>query len=71
MQKTNLKVNNSTFECFSEKVKLKEFEAYFEELERKVFHEVFGWGQPLFLMNTGCPLSSSTKSFGQNYYIYM
>ena len=36
-----LKEINSTCECFSKKVILEEFEAYFEVLEREVFHEVF------------------------------
>jgi len=36
-----LKEINSTCECFSREVILEEFEAYFEELEREVFHEVF------------------------------
>ena len=36
-----LKEINSTCECFSKEVILEEFEAYFEVLERKVFHEVF------------------------------
>ena len=36
-----LKEINSTCECFSREVILEEFEAYFEVLERKVFHEVF------------------------------
>ena len=35
-----LKEINSTCECFSKKVILEEFEAYFEVLEREVFHEV-------------------------------
>ena len=35
-----LKEINSTCECFSRKVILEEFEAYFEVLEREVFHEV-------------------------------
>ena len=35
-----LKEINSTCECFSKEVILEEFEAYFEVLEREVFHEV-------------------------------
>ena len=35
-----LKEINSTCECFSKRVILEEFEAYFEVLEREVFHEV-------------------------------
>ena len=35
-----LKEINSTCECFSQEVILEEFEAYFEVLERKVFHEM-------------------------------
>ena len=31
---------NSTCECFSKEVILEEFKAYFEVLEREVFHEV-------------------------------
>ena len=34
-----LKEINSTCECFSKEVILEEFEAYFEVLEREVFHE--------------------------------
>ena len=34
-----LKEINSNCECFSKEVILEEFEAYFEVLERKVFHE--------------------------------
>ena len=36
-----LKEINNTCECFYKEVILKEFEAYFEVLEREVFHEVF------------------------------
>ena len=36
-----LKEINITCECFSKKVILEECEAYFEVLEREVFHEVF------------------------------
>ena len=36
-----LKEINSTCEYFSKQVILEEFEAYFEVLEREVFHEVF------------------------------
>ena len=36
-----LKEINSTCECFSKEVILEEFEAYFEVLEREVFHEMF------------------------------
>ena len=36
-----LKEINGTCECFSKEVILEEFEAYFEVLEREVFHEVF------------------------------
>ena len=35
-----LKEINSTCECFSKEVILEEFEAYFEVLEREVFHEM-------------------------------
>ena len=35
-----LKEINSTCECFSREVILEEFEAYFQVLEREVFHEV-------------------------------
>ena len=35
-----LKEINSTCECFSNKVILEEFEAYFEVLEREVFHDL-------------------------------
>ena len=35
-----LKEINSTCECFSKEVVLGEFDAYFEVLEKKVFHEV-------------------------------
>ena len=35
-----LKKINSTCQCFSKEVILEEFEAYFEVLERSVFHEV-------------------------------
>ena len=35
-----LKEINGTCECFSKEVILEEFEAYFEVLEREVFHEV-------------------------------
>ena len=35
-----LKEINITCECFSKKVILEECEAYFEVLEREVFHEV-------------------------------
>ena len=35
-----LKEINSTCQCFSKEVMLEEFEAYFEVLEREVFHEV-------------------------------
>ena len=35
-----LKEINSTCEYFSKEVILEEFEAYFEVLEREVFHEV-------------------------------
>ena len=35
-----LKEINSTCECFSKEVMLEEFEAYFEVLERDVFHEM-------------------------------
>ena len=35
-----LKEINSTCECFSRGVILEEFEAYFEVLEREVFHQV-------------------------------
>ena len=35
-----LKEVNSTCECFSKEVILEEFEAYFEVLEREVFHEM-------------------------------
>ena len=35
-----LKEINSTCECFSREVILKEFEAYFEVLELEVFHEM-------------------------------
>ena len=38
-----LKEINSTCKCFSKEVILEEFEAYFEVLEREVFHEVFRW----------------------------
>jgi hypothetical protein len=37
-----LKEINNTCECFSKKVIFEEFEAYFEVLERKVFHELLG-----------------------------
>ena len=37
-----LKEINSTCECFSKEVILEEFEAYFEVLERSVFHQVLG-----------------------------
>ena len=40
MLTTVLKEINSTCECFSKEVILKEFEAYFEVLEREVFHEM-------------------------------
>ena len=36
-----LKEINSTCECFSRKVILEEFEAYFEVLEKSVFHKMF------------------------------
>ena len=35
-----LKEINSTCECFSREVVLEEFEAYFEVLDREVFHEL-------------------------------
>ena len=35
-----LKEINSNCECFSKEVILEEFEAYFEVLEREVFHEM-------------------------------
>jgi hypothetical protein len=35
-----LKEINNTCECFSKKVILEEFEAYFEVLEMGVFHEL-------------------------------
>ena len=35
-----LKEINSTCQCFSNEVILEEFEAYFEVLEREIFHEV-------------------------------
>ena len=38
-----LKKINNTCECFSKEVILEEFEAYFEVLERGVFHEVLRW----------------------------
>ena len=37
-----LKEINNTCECFSKKVILEEFEAYFEVLEMGVFHEMLG-----------------------------
>ena len=37
-----LKEINSTCEYFSKEVILEEFEAYFEVLERSVFHQVLG-----------------------------
>ena len=40
MNKPILKKIYSACECFSKEVILEEFEAYFEVLERKVFHEV-------------------------------
>ena len=40
MHKAVLKEINSTCECFSKKVILEEFEAYFEVLEREVFHDL-------------------------------
>jgi len=39
-----LKEINSTCECFSKEVILEEFEAYFEVLEREVFHQVLRSG---------------------------
>ena len=36
-----LKEINGTCECFSKQVILEESEAYFEVLEREVFHEMF------------------------------
>jgi len=36
-----LKEINSTCQCFSKEVILEEFEAYFDVLEREVFHKVF------------------------------
>ena len=44
MQIAVLKKINSTCQCFSKEVILEEFEAYFEVLERGVFHEVLRWG---------------------------
>ena len=35
-----LKEINSTCDCFSKEVMLEEFEAYFDVLEREVFHEM-------------------------------
>jgi len=35
-----LKEINSTCDCFSKEVILEEFEAYFDVLERKVFHDL-------------------------------
>jgi len=35
-----LKEINGTCECFSKEVILEEFEAYFDVLEREVFHDV-------------------------------
>ncbi len=35
-----LKEINSTCECFSKEVILEEFKAYFEVLEREVFHDL-------------------------------
>ena len=40
MHKAVLKEINSTCEVFFKEVILEEFEAYFEVLEREVFHEV-------------------------------
>ena len=40
MQTADLKEINSTYKSFSKEVILDEFEAYFEVLEREVFHEV-------------------------------
>ena len=44
MYKAVLKEINSTCKCISKEVILEEFEAYFEVLEREVFHEVLRSG---------------------------
>ena len=41
---------NSTCECFSKEVILEEFEAYFEVLEREVFHELLRWGGTVWFL---------------------
>ena len=41
MPYSRFKEINSTCECFSKEVILEEFEAYFEVLEKSVFHKMF------------------------------
>ena len=45
-----LKEINSACECFSKAVILAEFEAYFEVLEREVFHEMLRWGYAVWFV---------------------